>query len=200
MLLAIGTFGDENLNQAHLKRSQENPSSSLQQQLQDLTPEELKKLHKEFNLLLDEHLKQSGPSLEFEVSKHCPSNIFLTRQSNYESETTKNERYYDELIEKSERFQRVILSKGKDVCMEANDTTVIGKRTLSLLLKKIFICGGGIAPATVAPPLRITTLESKMEKVKHQCSLNSLKKILVGSVLITFRIRILITVSPCNRC
>lgn len=167
VLLAIGTFGDENLNQAHRKRSQENPSSSLQQHLQDLTPEELNILHKEFNLLLDEHLKQSGPSLEFEVSKHCPSNIFLNRQLSFESEITKNELCYDELIKKSDSFQHVILSKGKDVGVEANDTTVIGKRTLSLLLKKIFVCGGGTAttPAAVAPPLRITTLESKMEKM-----------------------------------
>ncbi|XP_022987326.1 uncharacterized protein LOC111484913 isoform X2 [Cucurbita maxima] len=162
VLLAIGTFGDENLNQARPKSSQENPSSSLQH-VQDLTPEELNILHKEFNLLLDEHLKQSGPSLEFEVSQHCPSNMLLTRS--FESETTKNEPFYDELIKKSDSFQHVILSKSKDAGTGAHDTTVIGKRTLSFLLKKIFVCGGGIAPATVAPPPRIITLESKMEKM-----------------------------------
>lgn len=195
VLLAIGTFGDENLNQAHRKRSQENPSSSLQQHLQDLTPEELNILHKEFNLLLDEHLKQSGPSLEFEVSKHCPSNIFLNRQLSFESEITKNELCYDELIKKSDSFQHVILSKGKDVGVEANDTTVIGKRTLSLLLKKIFVCGGGTAttPAAVAPPLRITTLESKMEKVESRTHVNA--QILNHN----FRNLILISVSECKQ-
>lgn len=173
VLLAIGTFGDENLNQAHTKRSRENPSSSLQQHLQDLTPEELRKLQKEFNILLDEHLKQSSPSLELEVRKHCQSNIFLSRQSSFEFETTKNKPYHDELNEKSDSFQHVILSKGKDVGVEDFDTTVIGKRTLSLLLKKIFICGGGSAHAAVAPPLRIPNLESKMEKVKPGTCINA---------------------------
>ncbi|XP_022968076.1 uncharacterized protein LOC111467419 [Cucurbita maxima] len=165
VLLAIGTFGDDNLNQAHTKRFQENPSSPLQQHLQDLTPEEIRKLHKEINLLLDEHLKQMDPSLAFEVSKHCSSNIFPTRQLSFESDITKNEPYSDELIDESESFKHVILSKGKDMGMEANDTTLIGKRTLSLLLKKIFVCGGGIAPAAVAPPLRTRTLELKIEKM-----------------------------------
>lgn len=174
VLLAIGTFGDENLNEARPKRSQENPSSSLQQHLKDLTPEELNILQKEFNLLLAEHLKQSGPTLEFEVSKHCPSNIFLNRQLTFGSETTKKELYYEELIKKSNIFQHVILSKGKDVGVEANDTAIIGKRTLSLLLKKIFVCGGGTAPpAVVTPPLRITTLESTMEKVESRTHINA---------------------------
>ncbi|KGN66315.1 uncharacterized protein LOC105436336 isoform X1 [Cucumis sativus] len=165
VLLAIGTFGDENLNEARPKRSQENSSSSLQQHLKDLTPEELNILQKEFNLLLAEHLKQSGPTLEFEVSKHCPSNIFLNRQLTFGSETTKKELCYEELIKKSNIFQHVILSKGKDVGVDANDTAIIGKRTLSLLLKKIFVCGGGTAPpAVVTPPLR-PALESKMEKI-----------------------------------
>ncbi|TYK10014.1 NGR2 [Cucumis melo var. makuwa] len=175
VLLAIGTFGDENLNEARPKRSQENPSSSLQQHLKDLTPEELNILQKEFNLLLAEHLKQSGPTLEFEVSKHCPSNIFLNRQLTFGSETTKKELYYEELIKKSNIFQHVILSKGKDVGVEANDTAIIGKRTLSLLLKKIFVCGGGTAPPAVI--LR-TILQKKIYPRSSNVRTSSKKKYL----------------------
>ena len=193
VLLAIGTFGDENLNEARPKRSQENSSSSLQQHLKDLTPEELNILQKEFNLLLAEHLKQSGPTLEFEVSKHCPSNIFLNRQLTFGSETTKKELCYEELIKKSNIFQHVILSKGKDVGVDANDTAIIGKRTLSLLLKKIFVCGGGTAPpAVVTPPLR-PALESKMEKVESRTHINT------QIVDLNFRNLILTSISECKQ-
>ncbi|KAI5320054.1 hypothetical protein L3X38_039762 [Prunus dulcis] len=63
----------------------------------------------------------------------------------------------------SNRSGSVVLSRGKDVCLE-NTNTAIGKKSLSFLLKKVFVCRSGFAPAA-APGLRDPILESRMEKI-----------------------------------
>jgi hypothetical protein len=65
-----------------------------------------------------------------------------------------------------ERTISVILGRCKDIC-ENNKKKAIGKKSISFLLKKIFVCRSGFAPQ---PSLRDTLQESRMEKVCLLCS------------------------------
>ncbi|OIW13530.1 hypothetical protein TanjilG_29271 [Lupinus angustifolius] len=64
----------------------------------------------------------------------------------------------DENIEKT---LSVILGKCKEICAD-NKKKSVGKKSLSFLLKKMFVCRSGFAPT---PTLRDTLQESKMEKL-----------------------------------
>lgn len=169
-LLTIGTLGNSDLKEDQ----QSNPPPSPKDHLHGFTPEEVRNIQNELNSYLNEeadHQSNSGAELE-KVPNFLPLDKFLTRQSSLKAERNGNNADCDEPKENGSRFQRsgsVVLSRGKDVCLE-NTNTAIGKKSLSFLLKKVFVCRSGFAPAA-APGLRDPILESRMEKVHHTHSL-----------------------------
>lgn len=65
--------------------------------------------------------------------------------------------------EEIDRTIRAIIGRCKDhVCKTNNKKTVNGMKSVSFLLKKMFVCSSGFAPT---PSLRDTLPESRMEKV-----------------------------------
>ncbi|XP_008242324.1 PREDICTED: uncharacterized protein LOC103340664 [Prunus mume] len=163
-LLTIGTLGNSDLKEDQ----QSNPPPSPKDHLHGFTPEEVRNIQNELNSYLNEeadHQSNSGAELE-KVPNFLPLDKFLTRQSSLKVERNGNNADCDEPKENGSRFQRsgsVVLSRGKDVCLE-NTNTAIGKKSLSFLLKKVFVCRSGFAPAA-APGLRDPILESRMEKI-----------------------------------
>ncbi|XLT35217.1 hypothetical protein HN873_066509 [Arachis hypogaea] len=172
-LLAIGTFG----NNSEIKESQENqntcseePSSS--EEIADFTPEEIGKLQKELTKLL-----RRKPSVEKEISE-LPLDRFLNCPSSLEVDRRISNALCSDSGDKEEDIEKtlsVILGKCKDICAD-NSKKAIGKKSLSFLLKKIFVCRSGFAPT---PSLRDTLQESRMEKLlrtilhKKICTQNS---------------------------
>ncbi|KAK9280859.1 hypothetical protein L1049_003750 [Liquidambar formosana] len=166
-LLAIGTFGNNDLKEnPETQILQEDPSSS--QDLLDFTPEEVGKLQKELTKLLKRKPTSNaeGEIAELPLDKflNCPSSLEVDRRicnticSDSDDREGDSERFREEDIE---RTISVILGKCRDVCSE-NNKKAIGKKSISFLLKKMFVCSGGFAPA---PSLRDTLQESKMEKL-----------------------------------
>lgn len=158
-LLAIGTFGNKDLKEnPEVQTPQENPSSS--QELPDFTPEEVGKLQKELTKLLSrkpDH-NAAGEIVDLPLDKflNCPSSLEVDRRicSTLSSET-------EDRDEDIERTISVLLSKCKDVCIDKSKKS-IGKKSVSFLLKKMFVCQGGFGPA---PSLRDTLQETKLEKL-----------------------------------
>lgn len=159
-LLAIGTFGNNNeitQNIENQNTQQEDQSSS--EEVPDFTPEEIGKLQKELTRLL-----RRKPNVEKEISElpldrflNCPSSLEVDRRiSNALCSESGGDK--DEDIEKT---LSVILDKCKDICAEKSKKS-IGKKSISFLLKKMFVCRSGFAPT---PSLRDTLQESRMEKV-----------------------------------
>ncbi|MED6193776.1 hypothetical protein PIB30_022694 [Stylosanthes scabra] len=159
-LLAIGTFG----NNSEIKETQDNqntsssedPSSS--EEIADFTPEEIGKLQKELTKLL-----RRKPSVEKEISE-LPLDRFLNCPSSLEVDRRISNALCSDSGDKEEDIEKtlsVILGKCKDICADSSKKA-IGKKSLSFLLKKIFVCRSGFAPS---PPLRDTLQESRMEKL-----------------------------------
>ncbi|XP_061342925.1 protein NEGATIVE GRAVITROPIC RESPONSE OF ROOTS [Gastrolobium bilobum] len=157
-LLAIGTFGNNKEIQENLdnQNAQEDPSSS--EEIADFTPEEIGKLQKELTKLL-----RRKTNVEKEISE-LPLDRFLNCPSSLEVDRRISNALCSESDAKEEDIEKtlsVILSKCKDICAD-NSKKAIGKKSISFLLKKIFVCRSGFAPA---PTLRDTLQESRMEKL-----------------------------------
>ncbi|KAI3982475.1 hypothetical protein MKX01_006606 [Papaver californicum] len=196
-LLAIGTFGTkdslkrENEIMVHDtqedEREEEITSSSLEDQL-DFTPEEVGKLQKELTKLLSrkpvtqtESQRRNGIStLPLDKFLNCPSSLEVDRTICSELSVAADDN--KDVIADLRRSIGVVLgSKCKDVCFDGNNNGAIKKKSISFLLKKMFVCSSGFAPA--APSLRdqMQLPESRMEKLLrailnkkiHQRSSNS---------------------------
>ena len=157
-LLAIGTFGNnsEITESQENQNAQEDPSSS--EEIADFTPEEIGKLQKELTKLL-----RRKPNVEKEISE-LPLDRFLNCPSSLEVDRRISNAICSDSGDKEEDIEKtlsVILGKCKDICAD-NSRKAIGKKSISFLLKKIFVCRSGFAPA---PSLRDTLQESRMEKV-----------------------------------
>ncbi|KOM29085.1 hypothetical protein LR48_Vigan635s001000, partial [Vigna angularis] len=172
-LLAIGTFGN---NKEALEKRIEEPSSS--EQIPDFTPEEIGKLQKELTKLL-----RQKPKVEKEISHlpldrflNCPSSLEVDRRisnvlcsdsenkdGDNEEEKQEREEEDDDEEEDIEKTLGVILGKFKEICAK-NSKKAIGKKSISFLLKKMFVCRSGFSPT---PSLRDTLQlqESRMEKL-----------------------------------
>ena len=157
-LLAIGTFGNNNEikenSEKHNKR--EDPSSS--EEIADFTPEEIGKLQKELTKLL-----KRKPNVEEEIAE-LPLDRFLNCPSSLEVDRRISNALCSDSEDKEEDIEKtlgVILGKCKEICADSSKKA-IGKRSVSFLLKKMFACRSGFAPA---PSLRDTLQESRMEKV-----------------------------------
>ncbi|KAJ7963307.1 NGR2 [Quillaja saponaria] len=159
-LLAIGTFGNNNelKGNPESQNIEEEPSAS--EEIVDFTPEEVGKLQKELTKLL-----RRKPNVEKEITElpldrflNCPSSLEVDRR-NSNALCSDSDDHKEEDIEKT---ISVILGKCKDICAETNKRKAIGKKSISFLLKKMFVCRSGFAPA---PSLRDTLQESRMEKL-----------------------------------
>ncbi|KAL6134735.1 hypothetical protein ACLB2K_066963 [Fragaria x ananassa] len=159
-LLAIGTFGNNNLKESTDYQSQhiqEEPSSS-DEILENFTPEEVGKLHKELTKLLTRKpdIEKEIAALPLDRFLNCPSSLEVDRRTS-NALCSDSDDHKDEDIEKT---ISVILGRCKDICAD-NNKKAIGKKSISFLLKKMFVCRSGFAPA---PSLRDTFQESRMEK------------------------------------
>jgi len=171
-LLAIGTFGNNKEGIEKRISTTEDPSSS--DQIPDFTPEEIGKLQKELTKLL-----RQKPKVEKEIAHlpldrflNCPSSLEVDRRISNALYSDSENKDDDEEEEKQEREEEeddiektlsVILGKFKEICAK-NSKKAIGKKSISFLLKKMFVCTSGFAPT---PSLRDTLQlqESRMEKV-----------------------------------
>ncbi|KAK3022146.1 hypothetical protein RJ639_045285, partial [Escallonia herrerae] len=161
-LLTIGTFGNNDLkeNPESQNLDDEQPCSP---DLADFTPEEVGKLQKELTKLLSRK-PAAAPKVEGDIADlpldkflNCPSSLEVDRRLS--NTLCSDSDYKDE--DEIDRTIRAILGRCKDVCME-NNRKSIGKKSVSFLLKKMFVCSSGFAPA---PSLRDTLQESRMEKL-----------------------------------
>ncbi|XP_030473470.1 protein NEGATIVE GRAVITROPIC RESPONSE OF ROOTS-like [Syzygium oleosum] len=181
-LLAIGTFGNSDLGenqgsqnnlQGHNEESQnnlqghnedsqnndqENPASSPD--ISDFTPEEVGKLQKALTKLLSRKpsskVERETTDLPLDRFLNCPSSLEVDRRISSSLCSKPGDR--DEDIE---RTISIIIGKCKEICAD-NGKKAIGKKSISFLLKKMFVCRSGFAPAT---SLRDPLPESRMEKL-----------------------------------
>ncbi|KAF9689805.1 hypothetical protein SADUNF_Sadunf01G0130800 [Salix dunnii] len=167
-LLAIGTFGNKEVGENNEIQDvpedqlveEEDPSSS--HDLQDFTPEEIGKLQKELTKLLtrkptSQDKEKETANLPLDRFLNCPSSLEVDRR-------VSSNRVIGGVDDKEDDIERtisVILGRCKDIC-ENNKKKSIGKKSISFLLKKIFVCRSGFAPQ---PSLRDTLQESRMEKL-----------------------------------
>ncbi|XP_019461056.1 PREDICTED: uncharacterized protein LOC109360545 [Lupinus angustifolius] len=159
-LLVIGTFGNSNEIKEILdnqKNTEEDPSTS--EEIADFTPEEIVKLQKELTKLL-----RKKPNVEKEISE-LPLDRFLNCPSSLEVDRRISNALCNDSGDKEEDIEKtlsLILGKCKDICVADNKKKAIGKKSISFLLKKMFVCKSGFAPT---PSLRDTLQESRMEKL-----------------------------------
>ncbi|XVF27091.1 hypothetical protein REPUB_Repub14bG0076700 [Reevesia pubescens] len=166
-LLAIGTFGNNELkenpqSQYSIQQDpsdiQEEPSSS--EDLQEFTPEEVGKLQQELTKLLSRKpdVEKELANLPLDRFLNCPSSLEVDRRiSNALCSDSGDHRSEEDI----DRTISVILGRCKDICAE-NKKKAIGKKSISFLLKKMFVCRSGFSPA---PSLTDTLQESRMEKL-----------------------------------
>lgn len=142
-LLAIGTFGNTDLTRKQESQTVQNS------ELEEFTPEDFGKLQSELTELLSK--KQAEEQI---------SDLSLDRFLNCPSISNRYGTNSDDKDEEIERTIRKFLGRYKDV--RENKKTTIGKKSVSFLLKKMFVCTSGSVPN---PGLRDTFHESRMEKV-----------------------------------
>lgn len=173
-LLAIGTFGTkEEPERCNLQGSE----ASCQDHLQYITPEEVGELQKELKLILDKHLVESSAKNELETRNLQLESIFNS-SSRLEIDRTASDKVSDDLVNKDSPLQcsnSAVLSRGKDSRLDSTNN-VIGKKSLSFLLQKMFLSRIEFAPA---PSLRDSLPESRLEKSR-------MKK--VGKYILAFAI------------
>lgn len=164
-MLTIGTFGKKDLPDNRERQGLEDESQSLSQELAaEFTPEEVEKLQAELANLLT---RKPASKVDGEIA-NLPLDRFLNCPSSLEVDRRLSSTLCSDLINKEEedeedidRTIQVILGRCRDACMESNKKS-IGKKSVSFLLKKMFVCRSGFAPT---PGLRDTLPESRMEKV-----------------------------------
>ncbi|MBA0777593.1 hypothetical protein Gotri_005598, partial [Gossypium trilobum] len=171
-LLAIGTLGNKIKQEADQKANLHQSVPSTQDHvnyLHGLTAEEVGKLQKELNLIFQEHGPTSPANLE---APSLPFDRFLDADS---STVEDEERVCSGCSDGSNLNNRkddhhlqycnssLVQSRGKDMCSD-NSKAAIGKKSLSFLLKKMFVCRSGFSPAPIS--LRDpAVMESRMEKI-----------------------------------
>jgi len=85
---------------------------------------------------------------------------FFNSQTSMEDDSTNSDGCSDESDCCVQANTEVVTSRRKDIW--ADTSAAINKKSLSFLLKKMFICGGGFSPT---PSLKNQVPESRMEKV-----------------------------------
>ncbi|XP_039145673.1 protein NEGATIVE GRAVITROPIC RESPONSE OF ROOTS-like [Dioscorea cayenensis subsp. rotundata] len=157
-LLAIGTFGNKEISEKQETTQHDDESSEdelhedeTSQDLQDFTLEEVTKLQNELTKLLKHKPKPKpdAPEITGEDRANLPLNRFLNCPSSLEVERIAN-------INEA----KIILNKAKDALMD--NGSKIRRRSISFLLKKMFVCKSGLPPM---PNIRDSVPESKIDKL-----------------------------------
>ncbi|KAH9614021.1 hypothetical protein KSS87_001591 [Heliosperma pusillum] len=137
-ILSIGTLFNKGLKDEIIKDN--NTSSKHEQHY--LTLEEVNQLQKELNTIISSAVLDllSG----FEADNNGPSSLNIEEHDHEEND--------------DQHYTIVPNNRAKDVYLDSNMSKAINKKSLSFLLKKIFICGGGFGPTislrdpTMLPP------------------------------------------------
>ncbi|KAL2234833.1 UNVERIFIED_CONTAM: Sm-like protein LSM1B [Sesamum indicum] len=172
-LLTIGTLGNKDLTDkqeiVQVDQNLQNGRTPQEEQcsspdFSEFTAEEVGKLQKELTKLLRRKPAASKPE---EPMADLPLDRFLNCPSSLEVDRTVSDRFStysvdDKDEEELDRTIRIILGRCKDVCEKKKKKTAIGKKSLSFLVKKMFVCSSGFVPT---PSLRDTLQESRMEKL-----------------------------------
>ncbi|KAK1436918.1 hypothetical protein QVD17_02702 [Tagetes erecta] len=154
-LLTIGTFGNNDLPTENEEIQETQVTETSSPDLSEFTPEEIGKLQKELTNLLSK--KQETPAdLPLDRFLNCPSSLEVDRRLSVKVNSEDNDKEDD-----IDHTIRVILGRCKDICMD-NNKKVIGKKSLSLIFKKIFVCSKGFLSI---PSFRDPLPESRMEKL-----------------------------------
>ncbi|KAL9228497.1 hypothetical protein vseg_004074 [Gypsophila vaccaria] len=169
-LLTIGTFGNNNLKDQAIsseihtatdeQEQEQNPTSVSSPDLSEFTPEEVGQLQKELKQLLKRKpakLEEESPDLPLDRFLNCPSSLEVSRRMSNAMICIDPENKEEDI----ERTISVIIGKCKEVRAEKTKNA-IGKKSLSFLLKKMFVCADGFSPA---PSLREALQETRMEKL-----------------------------------
>ncbi|CAN1827484.1 Protein DEEPER ROOTING 1 [Linum perenne] len=166
-LLAIGTFGNtENNNRDEIQSvddvEEEDERVEHHIDLHGFTPEEIEKLQKELTKLLS---KKPNHNKEKELIANLPLDRFLNCPSSLEVDRRLSIGVASRSIKEEDDIERtisVILGRCKDIQAKKKGNKAIGKKSISFLLKKMFVCSSGFGPQ---PSLRDTLAESRMEKL-----------------------------------
>ncbi|KAK4790879.1 hypothetical protein SAY86_031292 [Trapa natans] len=169
-LLTIGTLGNAGLIEQAQQESDAPECPPSPDDLSDFTPEEVGKLQKELTKLLSRKpatskAQQEIADLPLDRFLNCPSSLEVDRRiSSSSSHSMDAEGGGDNDDLDIERTICVIIRKCREICEDRNKKkqAVIGKRSMSFLLKKMFVCRSGFDPV---PSLRDTLQESRMEKL-----------------------------------
>ncbi|XP_021865398.1 protein DEEPER ROOTING 1 isoform X2 [Spinacia oleracea] len=168
-LLTIGTFGNKELKDkavsseiqtaTHEQEQEQNPTSASSPDLSEFTPEEFGQLQKELTKLLKRKSAKQEENSDLPLDRflNCPSSLEVSRRISNAICIDPDNNKEDDI----ERTISVIIGKCKEVRAEKTKNA-IGKKSISFLLKKMFVCANGFSPA---PSLRDTLQESRMEKL-----------------------------------
>ncbi|XP_073298157.1 protein DEEPER ROOTING 1-like isoform X1 [Primulina huaijiensis] len=167
-LLAIGTFGNNSLKDSDKSNIQ--VSSSLPRSpdhLEHITQEDSRETDKELRIILNQHISTDS-SFSGELEKYYASlEKFLEGLVNGDKIINKAKNSVPE--KKISRFHQTSSSdhgrEGNNVRLDKRDG--IGKRSLSFLLKKAFLCrGGSVLTAGMRDPITGPVLaNSRMDKI-----------------------------------
>ncbi|KAM6585406.1 hypothetical protein CsatB_012408 [Cannabis sativa] len=175
-LLSIGTFGNDDIKEISAESQQNNNDNDnivkenqcSAEEIFDITPEEVGKLQKELTKLLSRkpNMEKEIADLPLDRFLNCPSSLEVDRRisnalcTSVVSSSSDNDYNKDEDIDKT---ISVILGKCREaISAGKNKKDNIGKKSISFLLKKMFVCGSGFGPT---PSLRDSLQESTMEKL-----------------------------------
>ncbi|KAH0455324.1 hypothetical protein IEQ34_015356 [Dendrobium chrysotoxum] len=157
-LLAIGTLKSSFLREEEQMHSHPTQSSHSTTDMSDFTIDEVMKLQKELTKLLKSKSKSCNNGSETGKEKanlplnkllNCPSNLHQLEEIEDGADT-------GDLSPNS----MIILKKARDLL--AQNRSTIKQKSICFLLKKIFVCKSGFAPAS---SLRDPIIVSSMEKL-----------------------------------
>ncbi|KAL5141281.1 hypothetical protein HKD37_09G024654 [Glycine soja] len=149
-LLAIGTFGGNNLKEDSGGRSNNTAedSSSFQDCTQEITLEDVGNLQNEFSIFF------KGPNLAGEQEEHT-NDLIKENESPCDGSNVSRGNFCPS--------NSIIFSRGKDCSLDHSSKKGVGKKSLSFLLKKMLACKSGFQPTPLFKDLLST--ESRMEKI-----------------------------------
>lgn len=163
--LAIGTLGTAN----SLKEEDVCPvpplmSSHSSHEVSDFTIEELMKLQKELSKLLkNKPPGKENDSLPLDRFLNCPSSLKIDHAANLDDVDD-----WGELGDLSPN-SIIILRKARDLL--AHNRSMIRKKSVTFLLKSVFICRGGFSPApclSLRDPIVVSRMEKLLRIILHK--------------------------------
>ncbi|XP_073010714.1 protein DEEPER ROOTING 1-like [Typha latifolia] len=158
--LAIGTFGNSELKEVIQKV--DSPGKALSSpDRSNFTLEEVIKLQKELNkLLTPKHKSSSDGSQTLEQDNAPLDRLLQCQSSSNDSRKVDNESRKENSCDQSPSHSKIILNKAGDFL--ADNHNALKQRSISFLLKKMFVCKGGFTPVS---EFRDPLPESRMEKL-----------------------------------